>query len=66
MLPLQQSRKLFAKQINLFLNNFPSVITSPLFNEMGVLLGNRIEWVQVLHKKITHIVTLSIEDNFLH
>ena len=40
MLQLQQSLKLFVKQINLFLNNFPSVITSPLFNEMGVLLGN--------------------------
>ena len=25
--------------------NFPSVITSPLFNEMGVLLGNTNQWV---------------------
>ena len=35
-----QSLKLFVEQINPFLINFPSVITSPLFNEMGVLLGN--------------------------
>ena len=41
----KQSQNLFLRQINLFLINFSSVITSPLFNEMGVLLGNKIEWV---------------------
>ena len=41
-----QSLELFIKQINPFLINFPSVITSPLFNEMGVLLGNKIQWVR--------------------